>query len=145
MFDFRGRRFVWWVDGDNHLRVSSLDKKFIIAYPFCVESDCPAVVEVIGSELPGLDGAERRPVWLVAPSLSGKSMGAWVDALLTWSFSENRTLERVKTRLHCKLHGDFLQHAPLRPRVSARHTTENREECGERQNGRLGGGGTPTT
>jgi hypothetical protein len=75
-FDFRGRPFVWWVDGDRYLRVSSLDKRLIIAYPLVAEADDPAVVEVIGSEFPGLDQSEQRPVWFVAAPLSGRSMGA---------------------------------------------------------------------
>ena len=32
-FDFRGRRFVWWVDGDRWLRIASLDKKVVLAVP----------------------------------------------------------------------------------------------------------------
>jgi hypothetical protein len=93
-FDFRGRQFVWWVDGDYYLRIISLDKKFIIAYPLVTERERPAVVEVIGTEFPGLD-CSLRPLWFVAPELPKASMGAWVDKLLTWSFDPNQTRVRV--------------------------------------------------
>jgi hypothetical protein len=84
-FDFRGRPFVWWIDGDRYLRISSLDKKFVIAVPMETGSDLP-FMEVIGHEFPGIDPSEPRPVRLVTPPPPGKSIGAWVDQLLTWSF-----------------------------------------------------------
>jgi hypothetical protein len=94
-FDFRGRPFVWWVDGDVYLRVSSLDKKFVIALPLGTEPGDPRGVEVIGSEFPGLTRSDRRPVWLAAPPLSRESMGGWVEELLNWSFDENHALHRL--------------------------------------------------
>ena len=94
-FDFRGRPFLWWVDADRYLRITSLDKKFIIAYPMGTESAAPAVVEVIGSEFPGVESSEGRPLWFVAPTLPSTSMGAWVDRLLTWSFDTSQQRERV--------------------------------------------------
>ena len=93
-FDFRGRPFVWWVDGDYYLRIASLDKKFIIAFPMGTEPNDPPVVEVIGSEFSGLDASEHRPVWIVVPRPLGKSMGAWVDQLLRWSFNPEHELIR---------------------------------------------------
>jgi hypothetical protein len=97
-FDFRGRPFLWWVDGDRYLRIASLDKKFVIAYPMGTEPDAPAAVEVIGSEFPGVESSEGRPLWFVAPALPTTSMGAWVDRLLTWSFDTNQRRERVTAR-----------------------------------------------
>jgi hypothetical protein len=94
-FDFHGRPFLWWVDGDRYLRITSLDKKFIISYPMGTRSDAPAVVEVIGSEFPGIECSESRPMWFVAPTLPATSMGAWVDRLLTWSFDTSQKRERV--------------------------------------------------
>src|SRR4051794_37607582 len=44
-FDFHGRPLLWWVDGDRYLRITSLDKKFVIAYPIGTEPEAPAVVE----------------------------------------------------------------------------------------------------
>ena len=95
-FDFRGRPFLWWVDGDKYLRIASADKKFVIAYLIGTEE--PAVVEVIGPEFPGAESSERRPLWFVAPELPESSMGAWVDRLLTWSFDTSQNRERLDTR-----------------------------------------------
>lgn len=92
--DFHGRAFVWWVEGDRHLRISSLDKKFVIAFPLGRMIDMPPVIEVIGQEFPGLGQTEGRPIWLIVPEPSGKSMGAWVDELLRWSFDPGHALIR---------------------------------------------------
>jgi len=97
-FDFHGRPFLWWVDGDRYLRITSLDKKFVIAYPMGTEPNAPAVVEVIGSEFPGVSNSEKRPLWFVAPALPATSMGAWVDQLLAWSFDTSRERGRVTSR-----------------------------------------------
>jgi hypothetical protein len=94
-FDFHGRPFVWWIDGGYYLRISSLDKKFIVAYPLGIELDQPAVVEVIGPEFPGLGPQVCRPAWFIAPPVSRDSMGAWVSDLLTWSFDATRALEEA--------------------------------------------------
>ena len=99
-FDFRGRAFVWWVDGDYWLRVSSLDKKFVIAYALGRAADTPPVVGVRGFEFPGIDRKEPRPVWLVAPEFggsggSGGSMGPWVEQLLSWSFDPGHEINRT--------------------------------------------------
>jgi len=96
--DFRGRPFLWWVDGDRYLRITSLDKKFVIAYPMGTEPVAPAVVEVIGSEFPGVADSEERPLWFVAPRLPPTSMGAWVHQLLAWSFDMSQKRERVFSR-----------------------------------------------
>src|ERR1022692_4061562 len=90
-FDFRGRPFVWWIDAEKYLRIISMDKKFVIAYPLGTTMNDPPIIEVIGSEFPGLDPAERRPLWLIVPQPSGK-FGAWVDQLLRWSFDSKRKL-----------------------------------------------------
>jgi hypothetical protein len=97
-FDFHGRPFLWWVDGDRYLRITSLDKKFIIAYPVGTEPNSPAVVEVIGSEFPGVENSEARPLWFVAPTLPATSIGACVEVLLTWSFDTSLERERVYAR-----------------------------------------------
>lgn len=96
-FDFRGRPFLWWVDREQFIRILSADKKFVIAYPLGGELDEPPLVEVIGSEFPGVDSSEPRPLWFVAPPLSSMtSFGAWVERLLTWSFDPSQ----MRTRVH---------------------------------------------
>jgi hypothetical protein len=95
-FDFRGRAFLWWIDRDSYLRILSQDKKFIIAIPIETLPGVPSVVDVIGPEFPGLDPVESRPIRLVGPpSPSAKSMGAWVDEVLRWSFDSKHKLMRT--------------------------------------------------
>jgi hypothetical protein len=93
-FDFRGRPFVWWVDSDRWLRIASLDKRFVIAWPLGRRLDEPSTILVVGQEFPGIDAAEARPVRLLVPERVGPSMGAWVDHLLRWSFDPAH--ERVR-------------------------------------------------
>ena len=92
-FDFHGRPFVWWVDGDKYLRIASLDKKFVTAHRIGRALGEPPTVEVIGSEFVGLVPTESRPIFFVAPEPSGP-MGAWVDQLLRWAFDPDRPLVR---------------------------------------------------
>jgi hypothetical protein len=94
-FDFRGRQFVWWIDGDYWLRITSLDKRFVVAFPLGRVSEQLPTLVVHGHEFPGLTPADSRPVYLVVPEPSG-SMGAWVDQILTWSFDESHELIRAE-------------------------------------------------
>jgi hypothetical protein len=94
-FDFHGRPFVWWIDGDKYLRIASFDKSFVISLLLYNEADDPPHVEVIGQEFPGIDPAEPRPVRLYVTWPAGDSMGAWVDELLTWAFDPGKELRRV--------------------------------------------------
>ena len=94
-FDFRGRPFVWWVDAERWLRIASLDKRFVVAYALGRALGQPPILTVHGHEFPGLDSSEPRPVHLIATEPTGKSMGAWVDHLLAWSFEERHELIRA--------------------------------------------------
>jgi hypothetical protein len=94
-FDFRGRQFVWWIDGDRWLRIASLDKRFLVAFPLGRAIDQPPVLVVHGQEFPGLTPSDSRPVHLIVPEPSGGSMGAWVDQILAWSFDESHHLIRA--------------------------------------------------
>ena len=87
-FQFRGRAFVWWVDGARYLRICSADKKFVVAFHLV---GAPAVLDVIGQEFPGLDASQKRPIRLGLPQVDGRSMGALVDGLLRWVFDRGRT------------------------------------------------------
>jgi hypothetical protein len=95
-FDFRGRPFVWWVDGDYWLRIASLDKRFVVAFALGRAIDQPPILTVHGQEFPGLEPSEPRPIYLITLEPSGGSMGAWVDQLLTWSFDQAHELKRVE-------------------------------------------------
>ena len=90
-FIFGNRLFVWWVDADRYLRISSIDKKFVIALHLW---DAPPRLDVIGPEFPGIDRSEQRPVRLTVPWPVGQSMGAQVDALLRWAFDPGHELVR---------------------------------------------------
>ena len=94
-FTFRGRPFVWWIDADRYLRVSSLDKRFVVALHLLRCTDAPNVLDVIGPEFPGVAPADRRPVRLAVPSPYGQSMGATVDALLRRSFDPGHEIIRA--------------------------------------------------
>jgi hypothetical protein len=89
-FNFRGRQFVWWIDGDRWLRIASLDKKFVVAFALGRAADQPPILTVSGQEFPGLEGSRSRPRYVIVPEPSGNSMGAWVDQLLRWSFDATR-------------------------------------------------------
>jgi len=94
-FDFRGRSFVWWVDGDCWLRIASLDKSFVVAYALGRASDQPPILTVNGHEFPGLEPTDLRPTYLKTVEPTGTSMGAWVEQLLAWSFDERHELIRA--------------------------------------------------
>lgn len=90
-FDFQGRPFVWWVDGDRWLRIASQDKHFVVAYPLGRAPDEPAVLVVHGKEFPRLQSASR-PRYMVIPEPRADSMGACVEQLLRWCFESSEEL-----------------------------------------------------
>lgn len=89
-FDFHGRSFVWWVDGDRWLRIASHDKQFVVAFPLGPSDEVPTNLVVNGPEFLGLQ-TRQRPVYLVIPEPHGP-MGAWVDHILQWSFDPTHEL-----------------------------------------------------
>jgi hypothetical protein len=86
-FDFNGRPFVWWIDGDYWLRIASADKRFVVAFALGRAPGQLPILVVHGPEFLGLPSGGPRPAYLVVPEPRGGSMGAWVEELLTWSFS----------------------------------------------------------
>jgi hypothetical protein len=94
-FDFHGRTFLWWVDDDRYLRILSLDKKFVVAALIATTAGVP-IIEVIGSEFPGIDPKERRPIRLIGPHPTGLSMGEWVHTVLRWAFDPKHELNRFE-------------------------------------------------
>jgi hypothetical protein len=85
-FNFRGRQFVWWVDGDRLLRISSLDKRFVVALHLLGAPGKAAVLEVIGTEFPGAEAGRKRPFTIEVSDVFRPSMGATVDAVLSCAF-----------------------------------------------------------
>ena len=95
-FDFRGRPFVWWVDGDFWLRIASLDKRFVVSYSLGRAAGQPPILAVHGHEFPGLEPSESRPIYVVTLEPIGESIGVWVEQLLAWSFDHADELTRVE-------------------------------------------------
>ena len=58
-FDFKGRPFVWWIDGDYWLRIASADKCFVVAFALGRASDQVPILAVHGPEFLGLPSAPR--------------------------------------------------------------------------------------
>jgi hypothetical protein len=92
-FDFNGRPFVWWIDGDYWLRIASADKRFVVAFALGRGPDQAPILVVHGQEFPGLPSGMPRPIYVIVPEPRGGSMGAWVEELLIWSFSPYHELE----------------------------------------------------
>jgi hypothetical protein len=90
---FHGRTFLWWIAGDRWLRIASLDKKFVVAFPLGRASTEPPSLVVSGQQFPGLDAV--RPVYLCIPDEpAGNGIGGWVDHILRWCFDPCHVIER---------------------------------------------------
>src|SRR5690242_2742182 len=85
-----GRRFVWWVHQEREVRIASDDKRFVVSYHW---HDSPRLA-VSGPDFPGIEPSEKRPVWLVPPTIAYRSPAGLVRQLITWAFSANRPLAR---------------------------------------------------
>lgn len=85
-FDFRGRPFVWWIDGDTLLRINSLDKRFIVALELVGTPDITPRLHVIGQEYPAAPAEKPRPFTIEVPDVIRTSMGATVKAVLVHAF-----------------------------------------------------------
>ncbi|TWT81674.1 hypothetical protein CA13_31270 [Planctomycetes bacterium CA13] len=82
-FDFNGRPFVWWIEGDVHLRIASDDKRFIVGYLLIGDS---SLLVVHGPEFPGIQNPER-PLRIWVPPLSPTPViGQHVNHILTMCF-----------------------------------------------------------
>lgn len=97
-FEHSGRKFVWWVDNDTFIRISSEDKSFVVAYLlYDVPTDVGGILAVHGREFPGLMESEPRPIWLIVPeevsNALSNSMGALVNELITWCLEPTRDLQ----------------------------------------------------
>lgn len=95
-FEYLGEYFHWYHD-DWRVRVSTADKKFVIAYftgdPW---GDGPHL-EVYGPRFPGIERNQTRPVRLCVPKFVidewANSLGAFVNALIRWSLRESHRLK----------------------------------------------------
>ena len=98
-FQHSGRSFVWWIDNDTYLRIASENKTFVVAYLiFDTPEDVGGILVVHGSEFAGLEGDSKRPAFLETPrsiaDMLQNSIGATVDAVLTWSLDPKHDIIR---------------------------------------------------
>lgn len=109
-FAHSGREFVWWVDNDVFIRVASTDKSLVVAFLISeVPKDVGGIVVVHGPEFLGIDRSEKRPIWLAAPkiimSAFADSMGAVVNALLSWCLDPDHEIVRYDRKIPSFLGG----------------------------------------
>lgn len=98
-FTHSGDDYVWWVDNDTYIRIASADKSLVVAYLiYDVSNDVGGILAVHGPSFPGIDRNEKRPIWLVVPheimADSERSMGAMVNAIITWCLDEEHEIVR---------------------------------------------------
>lgn len=86
---------------DCWLRIASLDKRFVIAFPMGRAADESETISVFGSEFTGLDPSGGRPIRWVVPAETGlASTGFWVERLLRWPFDPGHGIVRHTRRRH---------------------------------------------
>lgn len=78
-----GRRFVWYVHGETHIRIASEDKRFVVAYRWLGEPE----LTVSGSEFPRLAASAPRPFVLRPPEFSYRSPAGLARQIIRWAFS----------------------------------------------------------
>ena len=98
-FQHSGREFTWWVENESFIRILSENNRFYVDYLILDSpSDAGGLLAVRGIEFPGLEPDTERPVVLDVPDSIGKcfahSMGAVVDAILTWSLNKDHKIIR---------------------------------------------------
>jgi hypothetical protein len=92
VIEVNGRRFVWWVHQEREVRIASEDKQFVVAYHWVGE----AKLAVSGPEFPGIDPAEKRPVWLAPPAFEYRSPAALVRQVIAWALTSDSELQRLE-------------------------------------------------
>ena len=88
-----GREFVWYVHAEYELRVTSMDKKFSVSYPYPYAAD--GTMRVSGQEFPGIDPHEPRPVTIQAPDVDKYSFKVIVRNIIRWSLNPSHVIVRT--------------------------------------------------
>ena len=86
-FRFASREFSWWIDNDTFLRISSVDKRFIVAYLLFDPDSVGPLLVVHGPEFPEIQADTERPIWLIPPEFTANNMGRNIADLLNWCFT----------------------------------------------------------
>jgi hypothetical protein len=97
VIDVDGRRFVWYVHCETHLRIASEDKAFVVSYRWAGEPE----LAVIGPEFAGLSPTEPRPVILRPPAFAYGSPAELARRVIRWAFSSNERPARRATLIAC--------------------------------------------
>ena len=86
--EVQGRRFVWHVHDETHVRIVSDDKRFAVSYRWLGEPS-PAVT---GPEFPGVSPTEPRPVLITPPAFSYSGPADLARQIVRWALfpSESR-------------------------------------------------------
>ncbi|MEM9346629.1 MAG: hypothetical protein AAGB26_08425 [Planctomycetota bacterium] len=99
-FEYRGKYFHWYNDGDRYIRIASEDKKFVVAYLLGDLYGMQSHLEVTGQDFPGIAATEERPVRICVPKFVEDefktSFGAFVNALIRWCLQETHQIKRYK-------------------------------------------------
>ena len=96
-FQHSGRNFLWWVENESFIRIISENRRFCVDYLFVdTPSEVGGLLAVRGNEFVGLEFEEEQPIVLNVPAFIANcfshSMGAVVDAVLTWSLDPNHEI-----------------------------------------------------
>lgn len=89
-FDLDGRKFVWDMRDEIHLRIASCDKRFSVAYELVGNTP---LLKVSGHEFPGIDPAIPRPVWIVPPPFKAGIGPGLVREIVRWSLDPSHEIE----------------------------------------------------
>lgn len=76
-----GRRFVWYVHRDTYVRITSEDKRFIVAYRWVGEPE----LSISGQEFPRVSPSEPRPVVMRPPDFSYGSPAELARQVIQWA------------------------------------------------------------
>jgi hypothetical protein len=76
-----GRRFVWHVHRETHVRIASEDKRFGVAYRWVGEPE----LSVSGPEFPGLSPSDPRPIVLRPPAFAYRSPAELARQVIQWA------------------------------------------------------------
>jgi hypothetical protein len=88
-----GREFVWYVHAEYELRITSMDKKFSVSYPYPYSAD--GRMRVSGQEFPGIEPDELRPVTIQAPDVDKYSLKVVVRNVIRWSMNPSHVIVRM--------------------------------------------------
>jgi hypothetical protein len=78
-----GRRFVWYVHRETHVRIASEDKRFVVAYRWVGDPE----LTVSGPEFPRLSESASRPCVIRPPAFCFASPADLAHQIVRWAFS----------------------------------------------------------